>query len=106
MQNHKPQKAKGVLNRNNNAEAITISDFKLYCRTVAKPDAGTKNNIQTSGAQKGTPKINPHSCGHIIFNKGATNTLGKESAGKSEHPPAEDWGESCVSQLTKQSFQM
>lgn len=46
---------------------------------------------------KRDPKINPHSCGHIIFNKDATNTLGKESAGKTEHPPAEDWGESCVS---------
>lgn len=73
---------------------------------MAKPDTGTKKQYLDQWSTKRDPKINPHSCGHIIFNKDSTNTLGKESAGKTEHPPAEDWGESCVSQLTKQSFQM
>ena len=96
----KPQIAKATLRKKNGTGEINLPEFRLYYKTTviktvcASHCSKSRNTDQWNKIEN--PEINPHTHGHLIFDKEAKIYNGgeiislKSGAGKTGPPPVKE----------------
>jgi hypothetical protein len=94
----RPQIAKAILSKKNNAGSITIPDFKLYYKAIAIKIAWYwhKNKYEHQCNRTEDSDMNLHSYAHLFLSKvpkiynGEKTAFSTNVAGKSGYLPAEN----------------
>ena len=68
-----PRIVKAVLRKKNGTGGINMPDFSLYYKASHRDSMVLAQRQKHRSVEQNSPEINPHTYGHLIFDKGANN---------------------------------